>query len=147
MSTFTQLYCHIVFSTKNREPALSIEWRDELHAYLAGTCHHLGSIHQTIGGVEDHVHCLVVLPKTMSVADFVKHIKRSATQWIRAEQSVTGFHWQEGYGAFSVSSSTVEHVKNYIRNQEEHHKTMSFVDEYRSLLEKVGLSYDERFFP
>ena len=114
---------------------------------MAGTCQKLGSVSQSIGGIEDHVHLLIVLPTTMSIADFVKHLKRASTKWIREEQGEPAFHWQEGYGAFSVSPSAIEQVKEYIQNQEEHHKKMSFMDEYKALLDKIGLSYDERFFP
>ena len=99
-----------------------------------------------VGGVDDHIHILCLFPRTHSVADVVKETKRVSTNWLQ-EQSVKlrDFHWQAGYGVFSVSQSNVTGVLEYIRNQEEHHRKLTFQDEYRAFLRKHAVEYDERY--
>src|SRR5437016_542020 len=121
--SLTQIYLHIVFSTKNREPHLTDKpFRERTHAYLAGICKNLGSPALIVGGVEDHVHLLCRLSKNLAVAVFLQELKRDSSKWVKAESSsLSSFYWQGGYGAFSISPSHVEPVKTYIANQEEHH--------------------------
>lgn len=126
--SIAQIYVHIVFSTKDRRPFLADrDLRERLHAYLAGTCNNLDCPAIEVGGVEDHVHILCRLGKTMDIAELVRELKRESSKWIK-EQSpgLSEFYWQAGYGAFSISPADVPRVQHYIRNQEEHHRTVSF---------------------
>jgi REP element-mobilizing transposase RayT len=145
--SLSQIYLHVVFSTKNRICYLQdAEVRTRLHAYLAGTCHNLDSPSIIVGGVEDHVHILCRLSKTLTVSDLIRELKRESSKWLK-EQSpdLAEFYWQSGYGAFSISPSHVELLKTYILNQEEHLKVETFQDELRRLLAKYQIEYDERY--
>ncbi len=145
--SLTQIYLHIVFSTKNRAPFLSDpDLRDRTHAYLAGTCQNLGSPSLIVGGVADHVHVLCRLGKTISISVLVRELKRESSKWLK-EQSpeLALFYWQNGYGAFSISPSHIEKLKVYIANQEAHHRTETFQDEFRRLLKLYEIEYEERY--
>ena len=144
-STLSSLHYHIVFSTKDREPSISIEWRDRLHEYLGGITRSLEGIPQAIGGVADHVHLLVGLNPSHRVADFVRDMKRASSLWIAESLKANQFKWQKGYAVFSVSASSREAVKDYISRQEDHHRKVSFRDELLSALTKSGVSFDERY--
>lgn len=99
-----------------------------------------------IGGVEDHVHILSLFPRTRTVAEVVKETKRVSTNWLLEQaEELRGFHWQAGYGVFSVSQSNVDGVVDYIRRQEEHHRKQTFQDEYRAFLKKHAVEFDERY--
>jgi REP element-mobilizing transposase RayT len=142
-----QVYLHIVFSTKSRARILqNPDLRSKTHAYLAGTCRNLNSPSIIVGGVEDHVHLLCRLGKTLSISELVRELKRESSKWLK-EQSpdLAAFYWQNGYGAFSISPAHVEPLRKYIANQERHHKKESFQDEFRRLLAKYGIEYDERY--
>ncbi len=142
-----QIYVHIVFSTKDRKPYLQdSQLRDRMHRYLAGTCRNLECPAIIVGGVADHVHVLCRLAKTLDVAKLIRELKRDASKWIK-EQSpeLASFYWQSGYGAFSISPAHVEIVKAYIAKQEEHHKTVTFQQEFLRLLKKYRVDYDERY--
>jgi len=141
------VHIHLVFSTKNREPFLrKTDIRNELHAYLGGVSKKLDCMPVIVGGVEDHVHLLCRLGRTLSQADWVKEIKRVSSIWIKQrDPSLAAFSWQGGYGAFSVSDSAMDKTHDYISRQEEHHKTQSFQDEYRAFLRRHALEWDERF--
>jgi putative transposase len=117
-----------------------------MHAYLGGIFRQLGSPPLTIGGTADHVHAFCQLSRTMSVADLLRELKRDSSIWIK-EQSVemANFHWQDGYGAFSVGRERLDVVRRYIDNQEEHHRQRSFQEEYRVILGEYGVEYDERY--
>ena len=145
--SLVQIYVHIVFSTKRRKPFLDDrKFRDQAHGYLAGICKNLRSSALIVGGAEDHVHLLCRLSKTIDIADLIRDLKRDSSKWVKAEQPrLAEFHWQQGYGAFSVSPSHVDALKKYIANQEEHHRTESFQDEFRRLCKKYGLEIDERY--
>jgi REP element-mobilizing transposase RayT len=145
--SLAQIYLHIIFSTKGREPFLKEkEFRGRLHAYLVGICRNLKCPSLIVGGVADHVHILCRYGRGISVSDFVREIKRPSSGWVKNEVPKLGsFKWQDGYGAFSVSPSHVAALKKYIANQEEHHKTETFQEEYRRLLNKYGIEYDERY--
>ena len=120
--------------------------REALHAYMAGTCDGLASPSLTIGGVEDHVHILCRLSRTHTVAETVKEIKRESSLWIKQQSpAMELFHWQDGYGAFSVSPSHTEPLRTYIHNQDQHHATETYQDEFRRLCGKYGIEYDERY--
>jgi len=141
------VYLHIVFSTKERRPFLTDpKLRAECHAYLAGTCHQRGSPSLIVGGTEDHVHLLCMLSRQESIAVLVRELKRESSKTLKEKSpELRTFYWQAGYGAFSVSPSHVEALKRYIASQEEHHRKETFQDEYRRLLRKYGIAYDERY--
>ena len=146
MATFTQIYYHIVFSTKNREPVLLADKRDNLFRYTWGILKNKDCHLYRIGGVEDHVHILTSLHPTIALADLVKEIKTSTSSWIKDENIFPGFtHWQDGYGAFTVSHSDKDAVIEYITGQEEHHKRVSFKDELREFLIRHGVKFDEKY--
>ena len=145
--SLARVLLHIVFSTKNRYPFLTDKTiRDEMHAYLGGTCNNLECPVLTVGGVADHVHILCALSRTLSMAKLVGELKRGSSKWIKTKgHMLTKFAWQNGYGAFSVSQSELERVRRYIATQEEHHKKRTFQDEYRAILKEYGIDYDERY--
>jgi REP element-mobilizing transposase RayT len=145
--SLTQIYLHIVFSTKHREPFLADKTlRDQTHAYMAGICKNLESPSLLIGGVADHVHLLCRLSKNLAVAVFLRELKRDSSKWIKEQApALSAFHWQAGYGAFSISPAHVEPVKKYIANQEEHHRSVEFQDEFRRLCQKYDVEIDERY--
>ncbi len=145
--SLTQIYLHVVFSTKHRTPfLLDRTLRAETHTYLGGTCRNLDSPSFIVGGVEDHVHVLCRLGKTWAVSDFVRELKRESSKWLKERSAaLAAFYWQNGYGAFSVSPDHVEAVVAYIANQEEHHKTETFQQEFRGILSEYRVDYDERY--
>jgi len=145
--SLAQVYLHIVFSTKDRTPWLSDRAiRNELHHYLGGTSNNLGCPVIRVGGVEDHIHLLCRFGRSITIADFVRDLKRESSKWLKTKSlALADFHWQNGYGSFSVSPSHVPALTTYIDNQEEHHRTESFQDEYRRVLKKYGLEWDERY--
>jgi len=145
--SLSKVLLHVVFSTKNRYPFLADkEIRNEMHAYLGGTCNQLGCPVLKVGGIADHVHILCSLTRTIAVADFLGDVKRGSSKWVKTKGGLlTKFAWQNGYGVFSVGQSEVERVREYIAGQEEHHKKKTFQDEYRQFLNDVGVEYDERY--
>ena len=145
--SLARVVLHVVFSTKNRVPFLKDpELRARLHAYMAGALQNLGCEPILIGGVEDHVHVLCDLSRTVTVAGLVEEGKKGSSKWMKDQGSACkDFYWQGGYGAFSVSESNVEKVRNYVAGQEEHHRKVSFQDEYRALCRRHGVEIDERY--
>ena len=145
--SLAQIYLHIVFSTKDRNPFLrDAELRKTLYAYMAGVLKNLGSPALKIGGVEDHVHMLCRLTRTGTLSDLVRDLKRDTSKWIKENgRGLEGFGWQLGYGAFSISPSHVEQLIQYIENQEEHHRAETFQDELLRLLTKYEVMFDERY--
>lgn len=144
-STHLALHFHVVFSTKDREPSISPEWKDRLHAFMGGAARSLEAVPEAVGGVSDHVHLLLGLRATHSLATVMREIKAVSSRWVHEDIGKTTFAWQEGYGAFTVSPSHREAVRAYIARQEQHHRTQSFQEEYVRFLEKCGVGYDERF--
>lgn len=146
MSTYTQILYHIVFSTKNRDRCLSQEKRADLHRYIWGVIKNKNTHLYRINGVEDHIHILSGLHPTICLADFVKDLKISSAGWIKQNRVFPRFsHWQEGYGAFTLSIKERDALIEYIKGQEEHHRRISFRDEFRKLLEEAGIEFDERY--
>jgi REP element-mobilizing transposase RayT len=144
--SLSQLYVHLAFSTKHREPLLLAPVRAEMHAYLATVLTNSGSPAIKVGCTSDHIHALFRLSKNNSLATIVEEIKTSSPKWIKTKgRALASFHWQSGYGGFSVSPAEVEKVAEYIAQQETHHRAMSFQDEYRKLLESHGIEFDERY--
>jgi putative transposase len=144
--SLARILTHLVFSTKNRRPVLTLPIQNELHPYLAGVLNAIECPAFQVGGVEDHVHLFFGLARTRTIAEVVEKVKTSSSRWIKTNRNEFGdFHWQAGYGAFSVSQSDAEIVVEYIRNQARHHEKMSFQDEYRRFLERYRIAYDERY--
>jgi putative transposase len=143
--SISQIYIHLVFSTKDRESSIVPAIQPRLHAYLAGSLNAVQCPALEIGGMPDHVHLLFRLGRTITISDVVKTAKIESSKWMKEEGSAPLFAWQAGYGAFSVSASQVETVTEYIRHQDEHHKTRTFQDEFRALLERYHVSYDEAY--
>jgi putative transposase len=143
-STHVSLHYHAVFSTKNRYPFIANNWRPRLHEYLGGCVRGFGGVPLQIGGVADHVHLLVGLKAVHAPADLIREIKKASTSWIR-ETIDPKFQWQEGYAAFTVSRHDLQSLNTYITNQEEHHRSKSFQEEYIEFLVEQGIVYDERY--
>jgi putative transposase len=136
--TYTSTLFHIVFSTKERQPAIAEPAK--LWTYMAGVARNLDYEAFAIGGTQNHVHLLVRLPSDVSVSQAVQKLKSNSSRWLRENGS--WFGWQEGYGAFSVSASNVDAVRHYIQNQAEHHRRRSFEDEFVALLDKSGIAFN-----
>lgn len=145
--SLSQVYIHLVFSTKNREPFITPAIAAELYPYMAKVLHdECKSPAKIIGGVSDHSHCLINLSRTISIAELVEVLKTSTSKWIKKKGSeFKEFYWQTGYGTFSVSRSNIAAVERYIRDQEAHHAKQGFQDEYRGLLRKHEVEFDERY--
>jgi putative transposase len=144
-STHLSLHVHIVFSTKNREPIILPVWRDRLHAYIGGILRTLQAIPDSVGGVEDHIHLLVGIRANHAVADLVREVKSLSSRWIHEELGQTRFAWQEGYGAFTINSSEIAALQEYISKQEEHHRARTFQDEYLDFLARQNIGFDEKY--
>jgi REP-associated tyrosine transposase len=137
---------HLVFSTKHREPFIQESVEPELYPYLATVFKGCKSPLLTIGGTHDHIHCLFSLSRTIAIADVVEEIKKRSSRWIKDQgRQYRAFAWQEGYGAFSVSKSQVKDVQRYIGNQKKRHARRGFQDEFRKLLLKHEVDFDERY--
>lgn len=144
-STHLSLNIHLVFGTKNREPMISAEWMENLHAYLGGTVRGLGAVAMEIGGISDHVHILMGIKATHRLSDMVRDIKSESSRWVHERTGRKDFSWQNGYGAFTVSPSHCDTVRTYIQNQAVHHRVESFREEYLDFLNRAGVEFDERY--
>lgn len=142
--TYTNLITHNVFSTKDRVGLINDEIKPELHSYLGGLIKELKGKPIKIGGINDHVHILASLPPTVSTADAMRFIKANSSKWM-SEKFNCPFEWQKGYGAFSVSRSGMSAVAEYIENQVEHHQKRDFRDEFKALLRKYEVDFDENY--
>ena len=139
-------YIHYIFSTKNRESIISPELQDRLHPYLGGMARENGMKAVTVGGTEDHIHILLSLPATITIAKAIQLIKGGSSKWIsQTFPLLTGFEWQEGYGAFATSVSVIDKTVEYINNQKEHHRNRTFEEEYLAFLDKYGVDYDKKY--
>ena len=139
--SYTNLLYHIVYATKERAPLITKTLRPRLHEYLGGTVRGLGGIAIDISGAADHVHILAKLRPTISVSEFLSKLKSGSSGWAK-RQTAGRFGWQARFGAFNVSESQVERVRRYIRNQEEHHRTKSFEEEFKALLKAHNVDFD-----
>lgn len=144
--SLAQILVHLVFSTKNREPLLGDDIRDELHAYVGGVVRGLSGTVLIAGSVADHIHLLIVHPRTCTPADLVVAIKAGSSRWLKSKgDRYRNFHWQAGYGAFSISPSHRSALERYLATQADHHRTVTFQEEFRTLLQKNGIECDERY--
>jgi REP element-mobilizing transposase RayT len=144
--SLASILVHLVFSTKNREPFITSEIESELHPYMATIFREHDSPSLIIDGTGDHVHSLIALGRTITVADLVEEVKTGSSKWIKTKgRGFINFHWQKGYGAFSIGQSNVDQLKRYIRNQKQHHRRATFQEEYRKFLERYLVKFDERY--
>lgn len=145
-NTYTQIHIHFVFSVKFRHGIIESKWKEDLYKYMTGIIQNNNHKLLAINGMSDHIHILIGLRPAQSISDLMKDIKQSSSKWINENKLTNGhFEWQEGYGAFSYSKSQINHVVNYIQNQELHHKKKTFKEEYLDFLEKFEIEYDEKF--
>jgi len=145
-NTYSALFYHIVFSTKNRTAFIRPEIEERVWAYIGGVARHHQMTAIQVGGVEDHIHALILAPATLAPFEIAKYLKGESSKWIHETfADLRDFGWQDGYGAFTVSKSNVPDVVSYIQNQRAHHQKQSFQDEYREFLKKHGVEYDERY--
>jgi REP element-mobilizing transposase RayT len=144
--SLSNVVSHVVFSTKGREPMITADLKDRLHAYTGGILRSLKCVPIEIGGMPDHIHILTRLHPTVALAKSLQVGKAKSSGWMSDQIGrPRSFGWQNGYGAFSVSEQNVEKVRRYIVNQEEHHKAMSYQDEYRAMCKKAKVPIDERY--
>ena len=144
--SLTYNYIHFVTSTKYRQPFILPEIQDKFYSYIAGICTQFESHALQIGGIEDHIHILLLLSKKITLVDFVQEVKQSSSKWIKTQgEAYQNFQWQGGYGAFSVNPREIETVKKYIKNQKEHHAKKTFQEEYQAFLSQYCIEYDERY--
>ena len=142
--TYTKLLYHVVFSTKNRLPLITLDREPRLHKYLGGIVRNLGGSLLEVNGMNDHVHLLLKLKPTIAISDVVRDIKANSSKWMN--ESVTSlrkFGWQDGYSAFSVSQSQIERVIAYIASQKDHHRRRDYKSEVLTLLRKHDIEFDE----
>jgi putative transposase len=140
------LIVHLIFSTKERRPVLDADTCPKLHAYLATVARNADCEAYRVGSVADHAHLAIRLSRTIAIAKLVEELKTSSSKWLKTQSSgLTAFLWQRGYGCFSVGPSDLDSLRAYIDNQQAHHKTRTFQDEYRMFLRKYGLAYDEAY--
>jgi REP element-mobilizing transposase RayT len=141
-----KILVHVIFSTKSRVRCLSRAIRDELYPYAATVLKNLECAAILIGGVEGHVHILCCLSRNLSIAELIEEIKKPTSKWLKTKGvALARFHWQNGYGVFSVSPSNVAKVRDYIANQEQRHRRLTFQEEFRRFLQKHQIAYDERY--
>jgi REP element-mobilizing transposase RayT len=144
--SLAKIYVHLVFSTKNREPLVCDDVRNELHAYMGGILRDLDCPPVEINSEPDHAHVLFLLSRTHALSDVTGQLKRGSSAWLKTRgDRFAGFRWQNGYGAFSVSQSGIARVCSYIRGQREHHRRVSFQNEFRAFLRRYDVGFDERY--
>lgn len=144
--SLSNVLLHIIFSTKQRRPFITPNIESELYAYITTLVSAQGSYMHKIGGIEDHIHLLVTLPRTISISTLLEELKKNSSKWIKSKgNQFRDFSWQKGFGAFSVSITHQKAVEKYIATQKDHHKTISFQDEFRKLLTLHKISYNEEY--
>ncbi len=144
--SLTKNYVHIVFSTKYRQPLIKEEIESELFSYMAGICNNLNCTVQQVGGYLDHVHILCLVSPKLQLSKLLEQVKSRSSKWIKTKGTdFQNFYWQGGYGAFSVRPDETDRVISYISNQKQHHQKVNFQGEYRSILTRFKVDYDERY--
>jgi putative transposase len=144
--SFSSVYLHLVFSTRNREPLLAPEQQKPVFAYMAAILRKLGCEFVLVNGIADHVHVICTLPVTLPLADLVRNVKGGSSRWIRdSREGMTDFGWQSGYAVFSFSRKHLDAVRRYVSNQEAHHLRKTFDEEYRELLQMAAIEFDDRY--
>jgi REP element-mobilizing transposase RayT len=146
MSSYRQIYYHIVFGTKSHKQTLTVEFSEEIYKYIWGIIKNKNCKLYRINGYRDHVHILSDLHPSLALADYVKEIKIASSVWIKNHGKFPNFDgWAEGYASFTISHDDRNRIIDYIKNQKEHHKTETFIDEYRRLLKEYGIEFDEKY--
>jgi len=144
--SLSKVYLHIIFSTKDRRKFIESRIEMELYKYIAGILKNMKCTTIKIGGMSDHIHILNTLPRTITQSEMIGILKKDSSKWIKTKgNNYTNFHWQNGFGVFSVSESKVNIVKSYIEDQQKHHKMKSFKEEYREFLKEYNMKYEERY--
>jgi REP element-mobilizing transposase RayT len=144
--SLSQVLLHVVFSTKNREKTIPLHLRESLHAYIAGICRAQGLQAYRVGGTSDHVHIACSLSRTLTMAKLVEETKKSSSIWMKQQDGgEPHFSWQAGYGIFSLGQSQLPRLLQYIDDQEEHHRTISFQEELLDFLKKYEVEYDDKY--
>lgn len=142
-NTYSQIYIQIVFAVQNRNALIDFSWEEELYKYITGIIQNKEQKLISINGMPDHIHILIGMKPTCNLSDLVREIKKSSNSFINEKQfSKFSFKWQEGFGAFSYSHSQLRNVISYIQNQKQHHKKVSFKEEYLAFLEKFEIEFD-----
>ena len=141
MGSFTRLTYHLVFATKYRKRTIKEDIQERLYEYIGGTLRAQKGHLIEIGGVEDHIHILAGLSPSLAVSNVIRDVKAASSKWMKEEVHVNSFEWQKGFGAFTVSYDRVEAIRQYIRNQEEHHTTKTFQEEYIDFLKRHGIEF------
>lgn len=145
-NTYTQIHIQTVFAVQDRQSLINIKWSDELYKYITGIIQNNNHKVLQINGMPDHIHILFGMRPTQALSDLMKQVKQDSSKWINNKGYVNGkFSWQAGYGAFSYSKAEVPNVINYIKNQEKHHKSINFQDEYLRLLKEFNVEFNERY--
>ncbi len=144
--SLTKVFVHLVFSTKYRQPLINDAIKPELFTYLGGICQSLECHPVRVGGHDDHVHILCILSKKIALMKLLEEVKKSSSKWIKTKGvAYRNFYWQDGYGAFSVNPAEIQVVARYIENQAVHHRKRDFQNEFRAILHKYQVEYDERY--
>jgi putative transposase len=144
--TYTKLFYHIVFSTKNRAAFITSDIESELHRYLGGIVRGIGGRAIEINGMSDHVHILTILPPKIAVSDALREIKAGSSKWIHeSKPDLWKFAWQDGFSAFTVSKSQLDSARQYIRDQKQHHAKQDYKTEVVGLLDKHEVEFDKRY--
>ena len=145
-NTYTSLYYHVVFSTRHRVRCLDREIEARVWAYIGGVARKHRMTALRVGGYEDPIHSLITAPPSLALSQAVQFLKGETSRWMHEEfPELSGFAWQDGYGAFSVGKSNLPEVVRYIQNQREHHRKRTFQEEYLEFLRRHGIEYDERY--
>jgi len=144
-NTYTSLHYHVIFSTKNRESWIRPDIEQRLWSYMGGIARENDMTAVGIGGIDDHLHLLLNIPPMLALSNAVKLIKGGSSKWAKDLPGLASFRWQDGYAAFTVSKSNLPEVLSYVGKQREHHRGKSFAQEYRALLDRHGIQYDERY--
>ena len=144
--SLSNVYIHLIFSTKDRQQWLTDDIRPDLHSYMATVLKNIQCPATIVNSVEDHIHLLFKLHRTVTQSKVVEDIKKSSSKWLKSQSpDLALFSWQSGYGAFSVSESNLPQVSKYIERQKEHHQSQTFQDEYRAFLQRHRVTYDEHY--
>ena len=145
-NTYTKIYIQVVFAVKYRACLIDKSWKDDLFKYITGIVKNQNHLLISINGVADHVHLLIAMRPHQSLSDLVRHVKGFSSRWINEQHFIRHpFNWQSGFGAFSYTPEAVPNVIQYIENQEVHHRKKRFIDEYKELLKKYEVEYDEKY--
>jgi len=145
-NTYSQLYYHIAFAVKGRKYLVSESWQDELYQYITGVIRNKNQKLMIVNGMPDHVHLLIGASPNCNLSDLVRDVKSNSSKWINEKNFLSGkFAWQTGFGAFTISHSHIEKIVHYIKNQQVHHKTKTFREEYQEFLKSCQINFDERY--